>query len=213
MIRKQDIQRAISIFKEWDNNRKWDIPNPLFISHTLKKAEDSLNTANALLNIMQNSVLKEQSLPKKDYNASLWIINASYYSMFFLAQVILGKDKKKLPEGTPDTHKTILLAILYYFIIKGSGLEGKKNIGWEDIKSSRMSNALIIFQDAQEEAEKLLHVKRAKEAVDSLEIELDKRTELTYRSTKEAELAYAKASVDRAKKFWEIVKEYIQTIG
>ena len=208
MIRKQDIQKAKALFKEWDNNRMWDKPTTLFINHTLKKAEDSLNTAKVLFNIMSNKELRERALPNIDYNSSLWIINSAYYSMFFLSQVLLGKDGRKLPEGTKDTHKTILLAVLYYFIIKGSGLEGKKEIEWDDIKRSRMSDALIIFQQAQEESEELLQ--RAKEAVNSLQAELNKRTELTYRSTKDAELSFAKTSIERAEKFWEIVNEYLQ---
>lgn len=96
MIRKQDIQKAKALFKEWDNNRKWDKASALFINHTLKKAEE------------------------------------------------------------------------------------------------------------------LLQVKRAKEAVDSLQAELNKRTELTYRSTKDAELSFAKTSIERAEKFWEIVNEYLE---
>ena len=210
MIRKQDIQKARALFKEWDNNGRWDKPTTLFINHTLKKAEDSLNTAKALFTIMSNKELRERALPNIDYNSSLWIINAAYYSMFFLAQVLLGKDERKLPEGAKDTHKTILLAVLYYFIIKGSGLEGKKEILWDDIKHSRMSNALIMLQQAHQESEELLQVKRAKEAVESMQAELDKRTELTYRSTKSAELSFAKTSIERTEKFWEIVNEYLQ---
>src|SRR3989338_3576279 len=213
MIRKQDIQKAIALFKEWDNNRRWDKASALFINHTLKKAEDSLNTAKALFNLMTDEELQERALPNIDYNSSLWIINAAYYSMFFFSQVLLGKDGRKLPEGTKDTHKTILLAVLYYFIIKGSGLEGKKEVMPEDIKRSRMSDALIIFQHAQEESEELLQVKRAKEAVDSLKAELDKRTELTYRSTKSAELSFAKVSIGRAERFREIMDEYLQARG
>lgn len=209
-MKKQDIQKAVSLFKEWDNNGKWDKPNILFINHTLKKAEDSLNTAKALLNIITNKELREKSLPNTEYSPHLWIINSAYYSMFFLAQVLLGKDGRKMPEGTRDTHRTVLFAILYYFLIKGSDLEGKKKIEWNDIKSSRMSNALIILQKAQEETEKLLQIERAKEAVSSLQLELHKRAELTYRTTKSAELSFAKTSIERADRFWEIINEYMQ---
>lgn len=211
MIKRQDIQRAIALFREWDNKGIWDKPNSLFINHTAKKAEDSLNTAKALLNLMTNKDLKEKALPHIEYNSSLWILNSAYYSMFFLTQALLAHDGKKLPENAQDTHKTTVLAILYYFIIKGSGLEGKNNIDWQDIKSSRMSDALMIFSQAQEEAEALFQVKRAKEAVDSLKLELEKRTELTYRSTIDAELSFAKTSIERAEKFREIIKEYLET--
>ena len=50
---------------------------------------------------------------------------------------------------------------------------------------------------------------RVKEVVSSLQSELEKRTELTYRTTKNAELSYALTSIKRAEKFWEIIKEYL----
>jgi len=49
-------------------------------------------------------------LPAVSYAKFFGIINAAYYSMFFLVQVLLGKDRKRLPEGTQDTHKTTLLS-------------------------------------------------------------------------------------------------------
>jgi uncharacterized protein (UPF0332 family) len=208
MIRKRDIQRAIRLFKEWDNRRVWETPTSLFINHTFKKAEDSLNTAKALYSLMTNQELKKKALPATDFNSTLWIINSAYYSMFFLAQVLLAKDGKKMPEGTQDSHKTTLLAVLYYFIIKGSGLEGKPGLDWEDISKTRLSDALVILHEAQEAAGMLLQ--RAKNAVTDLKSELDKRTELTYTTTIDAELSHAKTSIDRAQKFWEIVKEYLE---
>lgn len=212
MIKKEDIERAVRIFKEWDNKGRWDKPTELFIMHTEKKSLDSLNTAQALLNVISDAKLKERSLPGQDYDPSLWIINSSYYSMFFLAQVLLAYDNKKMPDGAQDTHKTTWFAILYYFIIKGSNLEGKKGIEWEDIKGSRLSNALILLQESQEESEKLMQIERAKQAVHDLKLEQEKRGKLTYRSTKEMELSHARTSLERAKNFRTIVLEYLAAI-
>ena len=88
-------------------------------------------------------------------------------------------------------------------------LEGKKNISWDDIKDSRLSNALILLKESQEETEKLLQ--RAKKAVENFKLEQDKRNDLTYNSTEEMELNIAKTSIERAKQFRTIVLEYLQT--
>ncbi len=211
MIKNLDIQRAIVLFKEWDNLHKWEKPHPLYINHTFKKAEDSLHTAMALFNLMTNQEINTKVLPNIDYNSSLWIINASYYSMFFMVQVLLAKENKKLPLGTKDTHKTTFLAFLYYYLIKNSGMEEQKIIRWEDIQKCRLSNALILYQQAFSESEKMLQIDRAKFAALSLQQEMDRRNELTYQSSKEIELSLAKISLERAKKFREIILEYLQT--
>lgn len=207
MIKKQDIQRAVEIFKKWDLEGRWEKPTDIFIRHTETKAIDSLNTAIALQKLMENKNLQQKVLPV-DFNASLWTINASYYSMFFLAQVLLAKDGRKLPEGTKDTHKTTLLAILYYYLIKGSNLE-RKNIDWKDIKNSRMSRAFLRLQESQSEAEELFQIERAKDVVDSLKLELDKRAQFTYQTSKTIELKHAKTSINRAREFRTNVLEYM----
>ncbi|MFW6383593.1 MAG: hypothetical protein ACOCZQ_03025 [Nanoarchaeota archaeon] len=208
MISKQEIQKAVTLFKRWDREGVWEKPSQAFISHTDIKAKDSLNTALALKNLMEDKILCEKVL-NAQFNASLWIINASYYSMFFLAQVLLSRDGKKLPKGTKDTHKTLVLAVLYYYLIKGSGLEGK-NIDWKDIKETRMSKAFVRLRQSQNDAEELLQINRAKGAVDTLKSELDKRNQFTYQTTADIELKYAKTSVRRAREFRTTVLEYME---
>jgi uncharacterized protein (UPF0332 family) len=208
MIKNTDIKRAISLFKEWDNLNKWDNPDELFIKHTLSKSEDAINTAKALLKIMKDKELQLRTI-EKEFNASLWIINSSYYSMFFLAEVLLAKENRKLPNGTEDSHKTIFLALLYYYIIKGSDTESKKDIKWEDITKTRLSEAIIMLESARKDSAELMQIKRAKEAIESYGNELFKRNELTYRSSKNVEIAIAEKSIERADKFWEIINEYL----
>ncbi|MBU0979991.1 MAG: hypothetical protein KJ709_04265 [Nanoarchaeota archaeon] len=211
MIRKQDIHRAVSLFKAWDNEGRWDKPSALFINHTLAKAEDSLKTARALRNIMADKELMAKCLPGTEFDPALWVINASYYSMFFQAQALLALDGRKMPEGTRDTHRTTLMAFMYYFIIKGSGVEGRRNLSWDDIKRSRLSDALLMLQEAKEETDALQQ--RAKDAVHSLKLELEKRAELTYRTTRDVELSIAKTSIGRAERFRQIIREYMHARG
>ncbi len=62
------------------------------------------------------------------------------------------------------------LALMYYFIIKGSNLENMQNIKWEDIKQSRLSKALELMADAKEETQELTQ-QRAKSVVEYMEAE------------------------------------------
>ncbi len=122
---------------------------------------------------------------------------------------MLAIDGKKLPKNTKDTHKTIELAFLYYFIIKGSGVEGKKDLSWEDITQSRLSRALELLNEANEEVRELTQ-QRAKSMAEYLDSERIKRQEFTYALTINAELAKAKTSLQRAIEFGDIVKEYMK---
>ena len=208
MIKKEDIRRAIRTFTEWDNKRKWELPTETFTHHTLSKSENALKTAKFILKIMEDTKANE-FFNAEDYDGTLWIINASYYRIFFLAQYLLALDKKKLPKDTEDTHKTIELALMYYFLIKGSDLENKKNLKWEDIKQSRLSRGLELMEEAKEECQELTQQK-AKRIIEHMESERIKRHEFTYSMTVNAELAKAKTSIERAVEFGDIVKEYIK---
>ncbi len=117
MIKKEDIRRAISAFKVWDNEKRWDVPTGAFIQHTLTKSENALRTANYILRIMEDQAAKE-FFDADDYDGTLWIINCSYYRIFFLAQYLLALDKRKLPQSTQDTHKTIELAYVLSWVGK-----------------------------------------------------------------------------------------------
>lgn len=208
MIKKEDIRRALSTFKAWDLERKWKTPSDVFMQHTWRKSENALRTAQYILKIMEDQRIKEL-LAAEEYDGTLWVINASYYRIFFLAQYLLALDGKKLPENVEDTHKTVELALLYYFIIKGSGLEGKNDLRWEDITSSKLSRALELLAVAQEEAAELTQ-QRAKMVIEYLEAERTKRNEFTYALTADAQLSKARTSLARAVEFGDIVKEYIQ---
>ena len=138
MLEKEDIEEAKKLFKEWDNDHIWDNPSPAFLDHTKKKAQESLNLALYLLEKLEQT----EELKGND-TVTIWIIATSYYSMFFQVEYLLGLDGKKLPKGTKDTHKTIYLASIYYYIVKGSELEQKNP---KEITTSRMSKALAMCQ-------------------------------------------------------------------
>ncbi|HLC96253.1 MAG TPA: hypothetical protein VJH97_02940 [Candidatus Nanoarchaeia archaeon] len=134
---------------------------------------------------------------------TIWIIAASYYSMFFGVEYLLGLDGKKLPKGAKDTHKTMYLAFIYYYIIKGSELEQKKPT---EITTSRMSKALAIFKELQDET---LELHRIEKGAKDLKEQKDERNAFTYQMNRTAKLSEAQNSTIKATEFRELIEEYI----
>lgn len=133
----------------------------------------------------------------------MWIIAQSYYSMFFEVEYLLGLDGRKLPDGTKDSHKTVYLAFLYYYVIKGSELEQKKP---QEITTSRMSKALVLFKELQDET---LELQRIQKSVRDLKKQKEQRHAFTYQMSRAAEISEAKRSVTKATEFRQLVEEYI----
>ena len=200
MLEKGDIEEAKKLFKEWDNKHIWDTPEPAFLDHTKKKAQDSLNLALYLLDKIEQS----EELKGND-TVTIWIIAASYYSMFFEVEYLLGLDGKKLPKGTRDTHKTIYLAFIYYYIIKGSELEQKK---FKELTTSRMSKALAMFKELQDET---LELHRIEKGAKDLKKQKEQRHEFTYQMNRTAKISEAQNSTIKATEFRELIEEYIMT--
>lgn len=210
MISDKDIEQAVTMFTKWDLERKWKKPEDIFINHLQEKVNDCLDTAKLLIELRNHKDILVKLLGKEQFNPTLWIINPSYYSIFFNAQLLLAYDGRKLPDNTQNTHKTVFLALLYYFVIKGSGLEGKKNIKWEEIQSSHLSTALMMFQEAREEAEELLQ--KAKNTVEDFHAELEKRRTFTYQMNIHAKENIARTSYQRAISFRTLITEYIAAL-
>lgn len=200
MLKKEDIEKAKKQFKEWDNMHIWDAPEPAFLNHTRKKAMDSLNLALYLL----DKVRETKELEDND-TVTIWIIAASYYSMFFQIEYLLGLEGKKLPKGTKDTHKTIYLAFIYYYVIKGSELEQRIP---KEITTSRMSKALAIFKELQDET---LELQRIKRSVEDLKKQRQQRHEFTYQMNRTAKISEAQNSTVKAREFRELIEEYIMS--
>lgn len=198
MLEQKDIEEAKNLFKEWDLNHVWHNPTSEFIEHTRRKAKDSLALAIYLIDKLE----KTKELEDND-TATIWVITASYYSMFFEVEYLLGIDGKKLPDGTKDTHKAIYLAFIYYYVVKGSELEQKK---LKEITTSRMSKALAIFKELQDET---LELQRIKKSIKDLKAQREQRHAFTYRMSRAAEIFEAKNSVIKATEFRQLIEEYI----
>ena len=198
MLGQKDIEQAKNLFKEWDLKHVWHSPTPAFVEHCRKKAKDSLNLAIYLLDKLEKT--KELA---DNGTATIWVVTLSYYSMFFEVEYLLGLDGRKLPEGTKDTHKTIYLAFLYYYVIKGSELEQKKS---KSLTTTRMSKALTLFKELQDES---LELQRVQKSIKDLDTQREQRHAFTYRMNRSAEISEAKTGISKATDFRQLVEEYI----
>lgn len=198
MLEKKDIEQAKNLFKEWDLKHSWNSPSTAFVEHCRKKAKDSLNLAIYLLDKLENTKELEDN-----ETATIWIVTLSYYSMFFEVEYLLGLDGRKLPEGTKDTHKTIYLAFLYYYVIKGSELEQKKP---KKVTTTRMSKALALFKELQDES---LELQRIQKTIKDLDTQREQRHAFTYQMSRAAEISEAKKAISKAVNFRQLVEEYV----
>ena len=123
--------------------------------------------------------------------------------MFFEVEFLLGLDGRKLPLGTKDTHKTIYLAFLYYYVIKGSELERKEK---REVTTTKISKALSLFKELQDET---LELQRLEKSVRDLKVQREQRHAFTYQMSKSAEVVEAQRSVAKASEFRQLVEEYI----
>lgn len=166
-----------------------------FVAFFMKKAEDSLETANVLFKISQSASLKKELSISQFYNGYLWVINPAYYSMFYAAISLLAHFGKriKIEQGI---HKIIYHALIYYF------LDNDKKLTKHIIEQ---------YKQAENDAEALLQIAefKAREQIESVKFELDKRKEFTYEMGKTAEENKAQTSIKRAEEFLTLIKEII----
>ena len=62
--------------------------NPERVDFYLKNADDSIDSAKALFELSTNQD-KQQYLGFTSFNSLLWVVNTSYYSMFYMARALL----------------------------------------------------------------------------------------------------------------------------
>jgi uncharacterized protein (UPF0332 family) len=155
------------------------------IGFFMQKSRDSIMVASRLMELEA-----EEDLPSE-----LWVINSSYYSMFFAATALLAKFGHSI-KTEAGIHKLTYHALVYFFINQESKL-----------KNSMMD----AYKDAVDEAEELLQLteKKVESMVKDFGYEMSKRKIFTYELGKKAELNKAQTSLNRAKSFVKEVEMLI----
>ena len=140
----------------------------------LTNAENSLKSAKALLD----------HTTKGEFNGSLWVINASYYSMFYVVRALLDGAGIKFRSDF-SIHGLTFDALIYFFY-QTKKLERK---------------FCEVFAEAQEEASELLGKRQADNLVQEYFWEKRKRGVFTYETEEFAMQGKARTSFERARKF------------
>jgi uncharacterized protein (UPF0332 family) len=161
-----------------------------FIDFFMSNAESSLRTASILQEISNQDTLKQTLKTGSDFEAYLWVIVSSYYSMFYSATAILAK------QGVRATgqivHKVTADALIHFFA-----------------SNEKLAKLLEQYEEAQtvglelvgrEELMKQM-VKKADELIISYEGERKKRSKFQYDIGVQAKRGYAQTSLERARTF------------
>ena len=80
----------------------------------IKTAKKTLQTADALMQISENNDLKKKLGLLDDFETYLWVITASYYSIFYMVNALFSKNGIKI--GDKVVHKVTSDVFYFYFI-------------------------------------------------------------------------------------------------
>ncbi|MDO8622900.1 MAG: hypothetical protein Q7R52_01535 [archaeon] len=157
----------------------------------IKNAKDSLDSAKVLFDISVDEKIKN-TIGIPNFNGFLWVINSSYYSMFYMARALLESIGVKI-KTDESVHFLVFNALIYYFYSNGK-LE---------------KHFIEDFENAQAESSEILGREKAKEIISNYSSEKDKRAKFTYEIGEIAMKSKAETSLNRAKKFNEEVRKIL----
>ncbi len=143
-----------------------------------------------------------------NFNGFLWVINSSYYSMFYIARALLESIGIKI-KSDESVHFLVFNALVYYFYSTGklekhfiedfenAQEESSEILGKEKVNSPSISK---FPSQAQE---------KAKEMITDYSNEKEKRAKFTYETGEIAMKNKAETSLNRAKKFNEEARKIL----
>lgn len=165
---------------------------PDFVNFFLSNTEKSLNSANALYDLSTNKDLQEK-LGYPNFDGFLWVVNASYYSMFYMARALLESEGIKLKSDL-SIHALTFDAIINFFYL-----------------NDKLQKRLIEdFAESLEETSEILGKKKADSLIEDYFWEKGKRALFTYNTKETVIKAKAKTSIERARKFINELKQIIK---
>src|SRR3989339_362838 len=164
---------------------------PEHVDFFIKNADDSIDSAKALFELSTNSE-KQKSLGFTTFNGLLWVVNASYYSMFYMARALLENRGIKIKTDL-SIHAVTFDTLICYFYLTGK----------------LQKEFLEDFIEAKEDAAELLGKQKADELMEDYFFEKKKRGTFTYDMGTVLVESKAKTSLERAQKFRRELKKII----
>ncbi|MFH1511250.1 MAG: hypothetical protein ABIF10_06155, partial [Candidatus Woesearchaeota archaeon] len=132
MLDKKDLEESRSIIQKLVKDGKIINPPSNQKSFFLDKAINSLQVSKRLLGLAE----------EENLDTCMWVINTSYYSMFFAAISLLAYSNKKI-KSEIGVHKLTYHALVYYFVIEDNKLQ---------------KQFIEQYKDAYNDAEQLLQI-------------------------------------------------------
>lgn len=165
--------------------------NTEFVDFFLSNAEKSLNSANALFDLSTNKEMQKQT-GYFNFDGFLWVVNTSYYSMFYMARALLEHEGIKLKSDL-SIHALTFDAMINFFYL-----------------NDKLQKKLIEdFAEAKEEASEILGKQKADSLIEDYFWEKGKRATFTYNTEEVVIMAKAKTSVERAIRFNQELRKII----
>ncbi|MDO8517362.1 MAG: hypothetical protein Q7S33_04535 [Nanoarchaeota archaeon] len=163
-----------------------------FENFFINNANNSLDSAKLLFEVSTNKNI-QKAIGFPNFNGFLWVVNASYYSMFYMARALLEHEGIKIKTDSASIHLITFNALVYYFYLTGK------------IQKSLVEE----FKEAGEEASEILGKEKAKSLIEDYSYEKDKRGKFTYEMGEIAMQNKAETSLNRAKKFNEEIRKIL----
>ncbi len=184
MIDEKQVEEVKYRFKQYLQEKLVSKTTPNeFTVFFLNNSGDSLETAQVLFKISTETSL-QQSLNLSNFNGLLWVINSTYYSMFYLVRALLETKGVRL-RTSQSIHSLTFDALVYYFYANGT-FEKK---------------LVEQFKEAQEEASEILGREKARDLIEKYSFEKEKRGRFTYEMGQVVLRSKAQTSLERAISF------------
>jgi hypothetical protein len=164
---------------------------PAHVDFFIKNADDSVDSAKALFKLSTDPE-KQKFLGFTSFNGLLWVVNASYYSMFYMARALLENEGIKIKTDL-SIHAVTFDALISYFYLTGK----------------LQKEFLDDFIEAKEDAAELLGKQKADELIEGYFFEKKKRAAFTYDMGEILVKSKAKTSLERAQRFRTELKKII----
>jgi len=168
-----------------------------FINFYRKQASLSLIAADLLYNISTENLSKDFHKLNPTYECFLWVINPSYYSMFYAVHALLAYKGIRIL-SKQSIHKITAHALVHFCV---------KN----DFIAKKLYEQFI---ESQIEAAELLNLEdfkgKARDITAKYLYELEKRSKFTYETEEEVKQRHAHTSLKRAREFLNEIEQIIE---
>ena len=181
---------------------KKDEENMQFSGFYMENAKKALLVAKHLQKLSSDAETRRKNGFPENFECFLWVVVASYYSMFYTANAALAKIKIKV--GEKIAHKVTQDALIVYFI------KNKKLAKYllEEYESTK-NEVLSLMGLTEEELLKEFQLK-AEGLIATFDYQRRKRGEFQYEIKTPAKENIAKLALDRAERF---IQEMAKVIG